>query len=96
MLGKVVASHKKSHQGRCLMHSTLGLLVGARADGTKELIALADGLRESAGSWAGLRRDARPRGMRAPVLAVSDGALGFLGALREVFPPRPSSSGTGC
>ena len=62
------------------------VLIGVRADGTKELITLADGLRESTGSWADLLRDARRRGMRAPVLAVGDGALGFWAALREVFP----------
>ncbi|EQD72089.1 Transposase, mutator type, partial [mine drainage metagenome] len=28
----------------------------------------------------------RDRGLEAPVLAVGDGALGFWGALREVFP----------
>jgi transposase-like protein len=62
------------------------VLVGVRADGTKELITLADGYRESAGSWADLLRDAARRGMRAPVLAVGDGALGFWAALGEVFP----------
>ena len=62
------------------------VLIGVRADGRKELIALADGYRESAESWADLLRDAARRGMRAPVLAVGDGALGFWSALREVFP----------
>jgi transposase-like protein len=62
------------------------VLIGVRADGRKELIALADGYRESAGSWADLLRDARRRGMRAPVLAAGDGALGFWAALGEVFP----------
>jgi transposase-like protein len=62
------------------------VLIGVRADGRKELIALADGYRESAESWADLLRDCARRGMRAPVLAVGDGALGFWGALREVFP----------
>lgn len=62
------------------------VLVGVRADGRKELITLADGHRESTESWADLLRDARRRGMRAPVLAVGDGALGFWAALREVFP----------
>ena len=37
-------------------------------------------------SWADLLRDCARRGMRAPVLAIGDGALGFWGALREVFP----------
>ncbi|MFB6393794.1 IS256 family transposase [Polymorphospora lycopeni] len=62
------------------------VIVGVRADGTKELVALADGYRESTGSWADLLRDCARRGMRAPVLAVGDGALGFWAALREVFP----------
>jgi transposase-like protein len=62
------------------------VMIGVRADGTKELIALAEGYRESAGSWADLLRDAKRRGMRAPVLAVGDGALGFWSALGEVFP----------
>src|SRR4051812_2883857 len=62
------------------------VIVGVRADGTKELVALADGYRESTGSWADLLRDCARRGMRAPVLAVGDGALGFRAALREVFP----------
>jgi transposase-like protein len=62
------------------------VLIGVRVDGTKQLVALADGYRESTGSWADLLRDCKRRGMRAPVLAVGDGALGFWGALREVFP----------
>jgi transposase-like protein len=62
------------------------VIVGVRADGSKELVALADGYRESTGSWADLLRDCARRGMRAPVLAVGDGALGFWSALREVFP----------
>jgi putative transposase len=62
------------------------VMIGVRVDGTKELIALAEGYRESTGSWADLLRDCARRGMRAPVLAVGDGALGFWAALREVFP----------
>jgi transposase-like protein len=62
------------------------VMIGVRADGRKELIALADGYRESTESWADLLRDCARRGMRAPVLAAGDGALGFWGALREVFP----------
>jgi putative transposase len=62
------------------------VIIGVRADGKKELIALTDGHRESTESWAGLLRDCKRRGMRAPVLAVGDGALGFWAALREVFP----------
>ncbi|QIP43778.1 IS256 family transposase (plasmid) [Rhodococcus erythropolis] len=62
------------------------VMIGVRADGRKELVALSDGYRESTESWADLLRDCRRRGMRAPVLAVGDGALGFWRALREVFP----------
>ncbi len=62
------------------------VMIGVRADGRKELVALADGYRESAESWADLLRDCARRGMRAPVLAVGDGALGFWNGLREVFP----------
>jgi len=62
------------------------VMIGVRGDGTKELIALADGFRESAESWADLLRDCKRRGMAAPVLAIGDGALGFWKAIREVFP----------
>ena len=62
------------------------VMIGVRADGRKELVALTDGYRESVESWADLLRDCARRGMRAPVLAIGDGALGFWGALREVFP----------
>jgi putative transposase len=62
------------------------VMIGVRADGRKQLVALADGYRESAESWADLLRSCRRRGMTAPVLAVGDGALGFWKAEREVFP----------
>ncbi|AEM82686.1 IS256 family transposase [Streptomyces violaceusniger] len=62
------------------------VLMGVRADGMKELIAMTDGYRESSEAWAGLLRDCARRGMRGPVLAVGDGALGFWNALNEVFP----------
>jgi transposase-like protein len=62
------------------------VIVGVRADGTKELVAVCDGERESTESWAELLRDLRRRGMRAPVVMVGDGALGLWAALRDVFP----------
>jgi putative transposase len=62
------------------------VIVGVRADGTKELVAVCDGERESTQSWAELLRDLRRRGMRAPVVMVGDGALGLWAALRDVFP----------
>ena len=62
------------------------VMIGVRADGRKELVALTDGYRESTKSWADLLRGCRRRGMTAPVFAVGDGALGVWKALREVFP----------
>jgi len=62
------------------------VVIGARQDGTKEVVALEDGYRESTESWLALLRDLKERGMRAPVVAVGDGALGFWAAIREVFP----------
>lgn len=62
------------------------VMLGVRADGRKELVAITAGYRESTESWADLLRDCKRRGMTAPVLAVGDGALGFWKAVREVFP----------
>jgi putative transposase len=62
------------------------VVMGVRPDGTKELIAVEDGYRESAESWGAVLRDLSRRGMRAPALAVGDGALGFWAALRDVWP----------
>jgi putative transposase len=62
------------------------VILGARPDGTKELIAVEDGFRESAESWAGVLRELKRRGMRAPELAIGDGALGFWAAVRDVWP----------
>jgi transposase-like protein len=63
------------------------VLMGALADGTKELIAMIDGERESAQSWLELLADVKSRGLtEAPMLATGDGALGFWKAMRQVFP----------
>jgi len=62
------------------------VMIGVRPDGTKELIAVEDGYRESAESWKTVLRDLKRRGMRPPVVAVGDGALGFWAALRDVWP----------
>jgi transposase-like protein len=62
------------------------VIIGARPDGTKEVIAIEDGYRESTESWASVLRDLKVRGMRAPVVAVGDGALGFWAAVRDVWP----------
>ena len=63
------------------------VLLGATAEGTKELIALQDGYRESEQSWKSLLLDIKQRGLTVdPQLAVGDGALGFWKALPQVYP----------
>jgi transposase-like protein len=63
------------------------VLMGATADGHKELIAIADGYRESEQSWQELLLDVKARGLAIdPKLATGDGALGFWKALPQVFP----------
>jgi len=62
------------------------VMIGVRADGTKELIAVEDGYRESTDSWATVLRDLKRRGLRAPVVAVGDSALGFWAAVGAVWP----------
>ena len=63
------------------------VLMGATADGKKELIPVVDGYRESEQSWSELLIDLKQRGLSTePSLAIGDGALGFWAALRKVFP----------
>jgi transposase-like protein len=63
------------------------VVMGATADGRKELIAVQDGYRESEQSWSELLLSLKQRGLTtAPELAIGDGALGFWAALRKVYP----------
>jgi putative transposase len=62
------------------------VMIGARPNGEKDLLAVEDGYRESAESWKAVLRELKRRGLAAPVLAVGDGALGFWAAAREVWP----------
>jgi putative transposase len=63
------------------------VLMGATAEGKKELIAVADGFRESEQSWKALLLDVKARGLATgPKLAIGDGALGFWKALKQVWP----------
>jgi putative transposase len=67
--------------------SCILVIVGATADGHKELLAVLDGVRESEQSWREVLLDLKARGLQAaPEIAVGDGALGFWKALRKVFP----------
>jgi putative transposase len=62
------------------------VIIGATPEGKKELVGLADGVRESALSWKELLLDLKRRGLDvAPELAIADGALGFWKALGEVW-----------
>jgi putative transposase len=64
------------------------VLVGATEEGTKELLAVMDGFRESKDSWADLLRELKRHGLtQAPKLAIADGSLGFWLALQEEFDP---------
>ena len=65
----------------------LVVIMGATAEGRKELIAVMDGVRESKQSWQELLLDLRQRGLtKPPKLAVGDEALGFWAALQEFYP----------
>jgi transposase-like protein len=69
-------------QAECML-----VIIGATAEGRKELVGFQTGLRESAQSWRELLADVKARGLAvAPELAVGDGALGLWKALEEVFP----------
>ena len=66
------------------------MIIGVTADGTKEWVAISDGLRESTASWLDVLRDLKDRGLEVgPRLAVGDGALGFWKALDQVYPETP-------
>jgi len=63
------------------------VVIGAKSDGSKELIAIHDGFRESKASWQSLMRDLKKRGLTGgPKLAIGDGALGFWSAIEEEYP----------
>lgn len=63
------------------------VIIGALPDGTKELVAVYDGHRESKESWKEVLQELKRQGLsKAPLLAIGDGALGFWAALEEVFP----------
>ncbi len=62
------------------------VIIGADELGRKELLAIADGYRESAQSWREVLLDLKRRGLTiGPELATGDGALGFWKALREIY-----------
>jgi len=72
----------QENQRQCIL-----VVMGATADGNKELLAVSDGFRESEASWSELLADLKNRGLREdPQLAIGDGALGFWAAIRKAYP----------
>jgi len=66
--------------------AALLVLIGAMKDGTKEVLTVVPGYRESKESWLAVLRDLRDRGLCPPKLVVADGAAGIWGAVDEVWP----------
>ncbi len=63
------------------------VIIGVTEQGTKEIVAIEDGFRESTASWLELLTNLRERGLTvSPKLAIGDGALGFWNAMRKSYP----------
>ena len=62
------------------------VVIGMNAHGEKHLLAIEDGIRESTQSWREVLLTLKARGLTAPALAIGDGAMGFWGALEEIYP----------
>jgi len=62
------------------------VVIGVNAQGEKQLLAIEDGVRESTQSWREVLLNLQARGLNAPALAIGDGAMGFWGALEEIYP----------
>ena len=77
-----IYSHVRMDDRLCLL-----IIIGVTEHGVKELVAVEDGFRESTASWTEVLTGLRERGLTfSPKLAVGDGALGFWGALTQVYP----------
>lgn len=55
-------------------------------DGSRELIGVSLGNRESYGSWKGFLENLVQRGLNEPMLTITDGCTGLIKAVEEVFP----------
>lgn len=77
-----IYSHVRMDDRLCLL-----VIIGVTVHGTKELVAVESGYRESSASWEEVLTSLRQRGLESgPKLAVGDGALGFWNALSKVYP----------
>lgn len=77
----IYSKMRKESDRLCLL-----VVMGVNARGEKKVLAIEDGFRESSESWKEVLRVLAERGLKPPLLAIGDGALGFWPALREVFP----------
>jgi putative transposase len=66
--------------------AALLVVIAALRDGTKEVLTVESGQRESDESWKAVLRSLKGRGLRAPKLTVADGHLGIWSALAEIYP----------
>jgi putative transposase len=66
--------------------AALLVVIGARLDGRKVVLAVEPGYRESTESWTEVLRDLRDRGLECPCVFVGDGHLGIWGGLRNIYP----------
>lgn len=66
--------------------AALLVLIGADAEGRKQVLAVTSGERESIPSWTAVVRDLKARGLCAPKLAIADGHLGIWGAIAAIYP----------
>jgi len=66
--------------------AALLVVIGAFADGRKEVLAVTPGYRESTESWAAVLRELKARGLAVPKLVIADGHLGIWAALGQVWP----------
>lgn len=78
----VYSKIRMDHDKLCLL-----VIIGATAEGQKELLGLYDGYRESKADWLELIRSLKAQGLQyEPKLAIGDGALGFWAAISEEWP----------
>lgn len=61
-------------------------MIGVNQDGSKQLLAIEDGVRESKQSWTEVLLMLKHKGLNTPKLAIGDGALGFWAAIDESYP----------
>jgi transposase-like protein len=72
---------RAEHQRLCAL-----VVIGVNSQGDKQFLAIEDGVRESTQSWRERLLNLKARGLNAPALAIGDGAMGFWGALEEIYP----------